>query len=293
MNAALNQLVSVLAKGGTHLGDLCWWSLADASIDRQSLESKWKATSLPMDLLPEPPTVERAFKLAARESQVGLADRLVRLAVDDEATLVFAIVHEEKHADGTLTYSQEAKVVLEHLTSSLSTDEPGNELVMAINSRFASLRDTHTADDVRRAITRSLQSFAAVLLRDNGGVWWVPAPHAEPLRKLQTAIESIGSSRFYLLPVHESQEARLTLADAASKSLEAELAELKTEVEQFLAQPPERTSTLVRRFDAFDGLRARAQLYRDILHVQVRDLDMSLLRLTGAVESLLNQRQST
>jgi hypothetical protein len=285
--AQLKSLINVLATGGTHLGDLCWWSLADASIDRQSLESKWQSTGLPMELLPEPPTVEKAFKLAVRETQVGLADRLIRPVIDNEASVVFAVVHEQKHDDGTLTYTQEAKVALELLTGTLGTDSPAHELVVAIKSRFTALRDTHTADDVRRTITRTLQSFSAVLLRENGGVWWVPAPHAEPLRKLQAAIESIGSSRFYLLPVHDSADAHRTLGDAAAKSLETELSELKAEVESFLAQPPERTSTLVRRFDAFDALKSRAQLYRDILQVQVRDLDSTLAQLASSIETLL------
>ncbi len=105
----------------------------------------------------EPPTIEKAFKLAVRETQVGLVDRLLRLAVDDEAYVVFAVVHEQKHDDGTLTYTQEAKVGLELLTGTLNTDCPTHDLVVAIKSRFAVLRDTHTADDVRRTITRTLQ----------------------------------------------------------------------------------------------------------------------------------------
>lgn len=292
MNAALNHLVSVLATGGTHLGDLCFWSLSEASIVRSDLESKWKTTGLPMELLPEPPTVEKAFKLSVRETQVGLADRLIRPVIDNEASVVFAVVHEQKHDDGTLTYTQEAKVALELLTGTVGTDSPAHELVVAIKSRFTALRDTHTADDVRRTITRTLQSFSAVLLRESGGVWWVPAPHAEPLRKLQAAIESIGSSRFYLLPVHDSADAHRTLGDAAAKSLETELTELKAEVESFLAQPPERTSTLVRRFDAFDALKSRAQLYRDILQVQVKDLDSTLLQLASSIEKLLSSKHA-
>lgn len=290
--AQLKSLINVLATGGTHLGDLCWWSLADASIDRQSLESKWKNTGLPRELLPEPPTVEKAFKLAVRETQVGLADRLIRPVIDNEASVVFAVVHEQKHDDGTLTYTQEAKVALELLTGTTNTDSPAHELVVAIKSRFTALKDTHTADDVRRTITRTLQSFSAVLLRENGGVWWVPAPHAEALRKVQAAIESIGSSRFYLLPVHDSADAHRTLGDAAAKSLETELTELKAEVESFLAQPPERTSTLVRRFDTFDALRGRAQLYRDVLQVQVKDLDSTLNQLASSIEKLLNEKQA-
>lgn len=290
--AQLQSIVSVLATGGSHLGDLVFWTLSDAAINRGDLESKWKDTGLPMDMLPEPPTVAKAFKLAVRETQVGLVDRLIRLAVDDEASVVYAVVHEQKHDDGTLTYTQEAKVALEMLTGTVGTDNPSHELVAAIRSRFIALRDTHTADDVRRTITRTLQSFSSVLLRENGGVWWVPAPHAQALRKLQTAIESIGSSRFYLLPVHDSVDAHRTLGDAATKSLETELTELKVEVESFLAQPPGRTSTLVRRFDAFDALKGRAQLYRDILQVQVKDLDSTLTQLASSIETLLSSKNA-
>lgn len=107
MNAALNQLVTVLATGGTHLGDLCFWSLSDASIVRIDLKSKWKLSGLPPQLLPEPPTIAKAFKLAVRETQVGLADRLLRPVIDNEASIVFAAVHEQKHDDGTLSYTPE------------------------------------------------------------------------------------------------------------------------------------------------------------------------------------------
>ncbi len=292
MNAALKNIVTALNTGGTHLGDLNFWVLSDAAISRSELESKWKQTGLPHQLLPEPPTLEKAFKLAAREAAVGLGDRLIRLAVDDEATVVFAIVREEKHPDGTLTYTQEAKVGLEMLTGNVGTDAPTHDLVVSIKARLAELRDTHTTDDVRRTITRALQSMSAVLVRENGGVWWVPAPHAESMRKLQVAIESIGSSRFYLLPVHDSADAHRTLGDAASKSIEAELTELKNEVASFMAQPPERSSTLVRRLDAFDTLKARAQLYRDVLNIQVVDLDRTLDCLSASIETLLNAKHA-
>ncbi len=290
MNAALQNLTAVLSKSGQHLGDVVFWMLAEASTNRSDLESKWKAAQLPMELLPEPPTITKSFKLAVRETQTGLTDRLIRVAVDDESSVVFAIVHEARHADGTLVYTQEAKVSLELLTGTVSTDAPTHDLVTAIQTRFLALKNTHTADDIRRTITKTLQSFSAVLLRDSGAIWYVPAPNAEKLRRLQGCIESIGHSKLYLLPVHDGPDASRTLGDAATKSLETDLAELKAEVESFLASPPDRASTLVRRFDAFDSLRGRAQLYRDVLNVQVKDLDSTLEGLSASIETLLNQK---
>ena len=68
------------------------------------------------------------------------------------------------------------------------------------------------------------------------------------------------------------------------------LAALKAEVEGFTASPPDRPSTLVRRLDAFEELRGRAELYKSVLSVTVADLDSTLASLTAAVETLLNQK---
>lgn len=292
MNAALKKITAALSKGGAHLGDIVFWSLESASISHTDLESKWKATGLPMNLMPEAPTLEKAFKLAVREAQVGLGERLIRPLVDDEAHVVFAVVHEAKHAD-MLVYTQEAKIDLDLLHGTVSSDQPTHELVLAVQARFAALRDVHQSDDIRRTITRTLQHhFSAVLLRDSGAIWFVPSPHAAVLRQLQECIEGIGHSKLYLLPVHDTADGSRTLGDAAQKSVEAELEELKKEVASFIAQPPERTSTLVRRFDAFDALRGRAQLYRDVLQVQVKDLDSTLNQLASSIETLLNAKQA-
>jgi uncharacterized protein YejL (UPF0352 family) len=46
----------------------------------------------------------------------------------------------------------------------------------------------------------------------------------------------------------------------------------------------------VRRLDAFEGLQARANLYREVLQVHVADLEVTLAGLTNSVENLLNQK---
>jgi hypothetical protein len=285
-----DKLKSVLAKGGQHLGDLIWWTLAEARIDRATLERIWAGAQLAPEYLPDPPTAEKALKAAVREGAVGQSDRLVRLGKEDEAEIVFAVVRETKHADGSVTYQQETRIILDRKAESVSSDIVGHDLAGVITTRFGELRATHTTDDIRRAMMKALDGCAAVTLRDHGGVYWVPAPYAGTLRRLQSAIEKIGSSRVYILPIHASADATRTLGDAAKLAIEDELAALKTEVEGFMASPPDRPSTLVRRLDAFEGLQARANLYRDVLQVHVQDLEKTLAGLTGSVETLLNQK---
>jgi hypothetical protein len=286
----LDKLTTALNKGGQHLGDLIWWTLAEARIDRSTLENIWAGAQLAPEYLPDPPTAEKALKSAVREAAIGQPDRLIRLGKEDEAEIIFAVVRETKHTDGSITYQQETRVFLDRQVESISFDIPGHDLAAVITTRFGELRSTHMADDVRRSMMKVLDACAAVTLRDHGGVYWVPSPYAETVRRLQGAIEKIGSSRVYLLPVHASADASKTLGDAAKVAIEDELAALKAEVEGFMASPPDRPSTLVRRLDAFEGLQARANLYRDVLQVHVQDLEATLSGLTATVESLLNQK---
>jgi hypothetical protein len=288
--SALHTVKSALAKGGQHLGDLIWWTLADARVSRPALETTWASANLDPAHLPEPPTAEKAIKNGARMAAQGQAERLVRLGLENEREIVFAIVREQRHADGSLTYQQEARVVLDRNNEQATTDTPGHDIASVVLARYAELKDTHPADDVRRAMMNVLNSCAAVTLRDHGGVYWIPAPHAGTLRKLQTAVEKIGSSRVYLLPVHASADAKKTLGEAAVSALTEELAALKTEVEAFMASPPERQSTLARRLDAFEELSSKAELYKQVLSVTVADLDQTLASLTSTVETLLNAK---
>lgn len=87
-------------------------------------------------------------------------------------------------------------------------------------------------------------------------------------------------------------EACAALGDAARSAIEDDLVALRAEIEGFLAEPPERASTLMRRLQAFEELRNRARLCHSALSVCVQDLEGSLNELTLHVDGLLQQRAS-
>lgn len=284
---SVERLRAVLGSAGEHLGDLVWWTLSDASVGRTTLESIWAGAQLAKELLPEPPTAEKALRLAARTCQVGQAEHLIRLAKDEGDELVYAVVREHKPGDGTLTHSQEARVGLNRVAGSLSTDAPAHSIVRAMEEAFQTHLAVHTADDVRRMLVRTLRSFAAVTLREGGGVYWVPRTYAAELRRLEGAVAKLGSSQVSLVPVHHTAQGSQTLGEVARGSIEAELAALKEEIQAFEADPPDRPSTLERRLETFKGVRSRAQLYRDILRVQVEDLEAQLDSMAAKVQEML------
>jgi hypothetical protein len=118
----------------------------------------------------------------------------------------------------------------------------------------------------------------------------VPAPYAETLRQLKDAVSRIGASRIDVVPIHASAEANAALGNAARTALDEEITALRAEIDGFLAVPPERSSTLTRRLEAFEGLRAKARLYHTVLQVQVQDLETALNKLTLQVEGMLQAK---
>jgi hypothetical protein len=284
---------SHLQTAGEHVGDMVWWTLEDARIGRARLEEIWTAAGLSTALLPEPPTPEKALRAAVREAAVGQQDHLIRLGKDDDDELVFAVVEEQRDSAGNVSHRQEARIALrKQATPSLVSDTPDHELVFVVRERYERLLTTHTPDDVRRALVKTLATCAAVTLRDHGGVYWVPAPFADTLRRLQIAVAGIGASRLDVVPIHASPEASKALGDAARSALEEDLAVLTVEIDAFLHEPPDRAATLTRRLAIFDDLRAKAHLYHSVLQVQVSDLDTRLDDLTHHVEGMLQAKAS-
>ena len=278
--------------GGQPLGDLLWWELAAASVNRPDLVKLWVQGGLPTELLPEEPTPEKAFKTAARETQVGHTDRLLRLAKDDELEVVFGIVNEQRDGNGGLEYHQQARITLDRQTGNLLSDQPADNMVQKLMARFQELKTLHTTDDVRRTITRTLDSFAAVTLRHGGGVYWTPAVYAASLRRLQAIIEKLGQSKMHLVPVTATKEGQAALAQAAKASIEEELTALQTEMQQFLQTPHDRASTLMRRLEHFDDLRRKANLYQTVLQAQVEGLAENLTEMERQVHGLLDSKRA-
>jgi plasmid stabilization system protein ParE len=277
---------------GKHIGDLLWWTLADAEIARAQLEAIWSAEGLSAGDLPEVPTPEKALRTAIRECQVGRHDHLLRLGKQDDGEVVYAVVLETRDGSGNVHHAQEARITLYRTAPGrLASDDAGHPLVAAVSTAYDRLLNVHTADDVRRAILRTLASCAAVTLRDSGGVYWVPSTHAGRLRSLQAAIARIGTSQLAIVPIHETAAANQELGKAARASIEEEIVRLREELESFLEGAP-RVATLAHRLDVFNDLRSRAQLYHSVLRVQVDDLDAALAKLTLQVEGLLQSKAS-
>lgn len=286
---SLNQINEVLNTGGEHLGDVTWWRLAEADVERSVLEAVWLGAGLDKALLPAELTPEKALRQAVRDTATGLKDILIRKGQDDKAYLAFAVVLETRLGEGKVKYDQLATVALNKATGAISADNPNHDTVKDIVTAYAKYTTTHTSRDVMTSITKALTEWCAVSLREKGGVYWVPRTRSEEIRKLRTAVSQLGSSAMYLMPVHAGADTNAAIGEAAVGALETDLAKIREEIDGFLTNGVDgtHTGTLERRLEVFSDLRARADLYRSILNVTVEDLGEQVDAMEASVHSLL------
>ncbi len=289
---SFSSLKETMAAGGEHLGDVTYWTLANADVPRPILEAKWAMAGLNKDLLPEEQTPEKALRLAVKAASLGMKGRMIKNTMENKTMLVFAVVKDIVDEKGNYDSSQETLIVLDKAATppTVTAGDPTNTTAMAVLAEYSKFINAHTSRDIAATIVKTLKSFKAITLRDTGGIYWVPRTQAENLRRLQGAVEGLGGSRVYLLPVHETAEASSALGAAASGSIEVELASLREEIEGFMADPEggPRADTLERRLQAFEELRGRASLYQSILHVTVSDLDGQLDAMATSVKKMLD-----
>jgi hypothetical protein len=291
---------AAITSGAEILGDLVWWSLSDARIGRSELLNIWGAAGLDIALIPPEPSGEKAIRTAVKDASVRLDGLIIRPVLHTPETISFAIVREVQGQNGVLSHSHEASVSYDRKGDRFAIDRIASTysrtpeelakvdtLCDVIRQGYDQLRHTHTIDDVRRAMVKACESYSAVSLRDTGGIYWIPACYGPQIRQLQTAVEQIGKSTVYLLPIHKTTDGNRALAACASGSIEAELGALAREIDAFVAEPPDRVSTLTKRLPVFEALRDRADLYRTILGVQVEDLDGRLASMSKAIESMI------
>lgn len=292
-----NTLKGTMAAGGEHLGDVVWWMLSGADVPRSVLETKWLAHGLDPAFLPEEQTPEKAMRQAVREALTGEDKKKVGIqpTVDSKSSLIYAVGSWMTDNVGNAEFRQDALIMLDKSVTpaAASSDNVSNDLVTKVLREYNRYLGTHTSRDVMTSITKALKAWSAVTLRETGGIYFVPRTQSDNLRKLQGAVEQLGNSLVFLLPVHSTTDAVRSLGTAASGSIEDELSSLRTEIDGFLADPNGvRPSTLKRRLEAFTDLRSRANLYHTILNVTVGDLGAQLKAMEDQVTTMLAMKDA-
>ena len=272
--------------GGKQLGSLLWWSLNGNRIGHERLLDLADQHGLNTKYLPKEIRPVQAFRRAWRHAAAKLPKgMLLRSISETNYLVVIGLVRErvdERNHD--LDYTVLSKIGFHKGTHALSADKE-NGVTMQVKELYRH-HLAHTTEDIRAMMT-SFLGEAGVSLRDSGGVYFIPASHQQTLDALCAVVEEVGHNKTYQLPIVDTPEGKATLREVARRTLDSEIQQLQEQLAKFDLDKV-RESTLERKLEGFDELRARANLFARVLSFKADTLNKKIASIQSGLRRQLS-----
>ncbi len=192
--------------------------------------------------------------------------------------------------------------------TSLSENDEGEEELSAepelaaitaeIRQLFHYYREHHQARDVSMLLKQLVGGLDSFSLRRLGGVYFVPQQHQQELENLRKLVEDLPatagqvSDKFMLkLPILDGAGAKKQLAQAAHRDFLLELSTMQSDLDRLTEEVTHhqlRPDTVARRLTTYRELKAKAEVYAELLDMQQGRILSAVEKLTGQASQLLD-----
>lgn len=270
--------------GGIFQGSILWWDCPCAGITTENLKALASRHGVPIKYLPREITPISAMKRAVSQSKPGLARRSLRIEqIRGEGELnspylTWGICQKDTDiTTDTVEFDQLATIRFHKKDHTIACD-PHHELLDKLKGHYEEcLR--HNADDIRGILVAITQEVG-LRLRRSGGNYWIPASYQSLLDNAAALVEAInGKNQVVQLPLYEAISGTATMTTIAKTSLEDEVAELKSQLDELARTPKASAKAIAARFGEIQKIRARVQLFSSALDFQSAELVNGLQRL--------------
>ena len=294
---------------GKHLGDLCGWGLGGDYVQeevRKLAEKHGIEGDLGLPNLSPASAYRRAVTDAVKS---GRNDERKFAAVkldDNELKIVHAIVERgivqgaagslsakdaDFHTELRVGFDKEGYKNGEDAEKLLRSENPTHRLSEVIKQRYTDLCVRYLPGDIRVAFQRAFEKWGSIRLLEHGGLWWVPSPSAEKVRKWKLFMEELGNTTI-VIPVFDTEETIQSLREQSKSTLEGQLASMLDQLDGFTTKDNTRLSTLEKRIEMFDSLRDKIELHARVLGMKQQELlDRLNVASTGLSKSLMSLQQ--
>lgn len=299
---------------GRHLGDLCGWSIP-GSRSKAEVDSLAEACGIDDDLAFPKLTPNSCYRKAIQQVfNTGKKDtgRPMAVVVEDSAErIVHSIVMSSVVDDANDTVSAkdakfrtEFKVGFDKTAYNGSATAEGclvlenstHPLAEQLKDTYLELAEKYLSYDIRVAFQAAFRIWDACPVLPHGGLWYIPSSRADKVRAWDRFMRGLGLVTA-VIPTFDTAETIESLRQATRNGLESQLEDTLALLDLYAKEgiSTVRTSTLEKRAEEFDALRARAELYQAILGTTVDDLkarvDTAAKRLSGDISKRRSEEE--
>jgi len=277
------------------LGHIVWWSIREVRISRDWFVEKLKECGLSEKYAPK-----HNFRSALVRCLNALEEeRLIRKIKEDSERVSYQFTREnlvDDPDDTRLEYIPETKVVIDKDAYRIEEDigaaivECDPKLKEFLVARFWEEKSTYISSDITRYIQRVFSDYAdLVSLRQQGNVYFVPAPYSDLVEKVASIVESIpgGTSTLDRIPIPNVEASRKTVGEAVVGDITGILDRLEQEINS-AENATEKWSQ--HRIDRLMVIKKRIELYADVLGSSADQLDQSADDKIQALQKAMGKR---
>lgn len=297
---------------GTVLGAFCGWSLQGGSLPKERVIAILEKHGLVDDFKLQKVGPTQGYRRAVMKSTTGKREdakyNTVKIREDGDM-IMHAIVQQSALAGsasisneggelaltGEIDFAIEFRVAFNKVARKNGTlasemiyiENPEHPVAKKIRSLYDELSVMYTVNDIRAAFQAAFESWHGFSTLAHGGMWFLPSSAWDKAKAWQKALKEMGHQPL-LIPIFDSEDSRGELQELAASSVEAAVKMLKQELESFNTKDSKtRMSTIEKRFEKFQDLKAKTALYREVLGLEIEELDKGIDAARAAMEAFM------
>jgi hypothetical protein len=217
--------------------------------------------------------------------------------------IVFALVMEDVDYKALgLKYATDLRIQLHKKTGEMicTTQTTGKiesyhesmQVAAELQPYWRDFKDLHVATDLSETVRRIIDSLQATALRRAGGVYFVPQGKHDELGRLRQMVAGLphhGDTPFVCaFGVPDLHETKTQMTQALHASMLDEIASLRADLRRLIAEGTDvRENTVIARLAEFQGVRAKAQVYADLLGLRMDKMRAEIEELETHAHRLL------
>lgn len=260
------------------LGYIAWWNVRNVDLTRDELVTRLQNCGL-SEAFARVHNYRSAFIRALKDME---AQRIIRKVEENTAKLVYQFTAEnlldEAGDDGIrLQYDPETVVVIDK-------DKYRKTQVFAecVTSRadikdrvvdlFNDKKERYNSSDMTRIVQRIFNSRADfVALREQGGVYFIPAEFVGVLQSVSNLVNSVGNSNFQYMPLPNVENSRAAVSAAINDEMHVDLTKLDEEIDEMINGKEVSDNWCEHRVRKIQNLKERVERYSELLDTKAKN----------------------
>jgi len=263
---------NVAVAGGKHIGNLISWNAEKIDVARVGARGVFTGAGFGAQLIGElaaSSALTRAVGEVSRPKGL-IVQAFARPKGDTAAAFGIYVVNGRDDESGD-EHTCGARVRVDRATGQIVALPPEGstgikvalDLAEQITARAEHLRTHCETGDITNAMVSAIKALSGVPLRKWGGFYLLPPTSCRRWLALKPGLESLGVE-VITMELYDAPGAMATASAAASGALEADIAELLTDLDK-VSKTGMRQDAINRRVTTCDELVAKAELYRGVL----------------------------